>query len=262
MTKHQELRVATYLSPLLYKTYDYITRYLGERLGLVATLHTGETLEEVIAGKHDIAFLCGLLYVRLKSEPSPAVELLAAPVLRGERYQDRAIYFSDIVVRQESPYVTFTDLYGSNWAYNEFSSHSGYNLVRYNLYQRGLDPSFFRSALATGSHLQSLKAVHDGHADVTAIDSHVLDVLRLQQPEYVAQFRTIDAFGPSGVPPLIISTRMEPQLRQEIRAAILSMHQDPEVAQHLQAGRIERFLPVTDSAYDDIRHMFALVASK
>ncbi|GHO62158.1 hypothetical protein KSC_010500 [Ktedonobacter sp. SOSP1-52] len=258
MTDHQELRVATYLSPLLYETYAYITRYLGERLGLVAMLRTGETLEELITGEHNIAFLCGLLYVRLRDEPSSEVELLTAPTLHGERYQGRTIYFSDIVVRQESPYTTFTDLYGSNWAYNEFSSHSGYNLVRYNLYQRGLDPSFFRSALATGSHLQSLQAVHDGRADVTAIDSHVLDVLRLQRPDYVAQFRIIDAFGPSGVPPLVISTRLEPQLRQEIRAALLSMHLDPEAAQHLQAGRIERFIPVADCAYDDIRHMSAI----
>ena len=32
---------------------------------------------------------CGLPYVKLARQPSPPVELLAAPVLQGERYQGR-----------------------------------------------------------------------------------------------------------------------------------------------------------------------------
>ncbi|GHO49441.1 PhnD/SsuA/transferrin family substrate-binding protein [Ktedonospora formicarum] len=250
------LRAATYLSPLLYDTYASIARYLEKHLGLTTTLAVGETLDEVT--NYDLAFLCGLLYVRLKAEPSSEIELLVAPVLTNERYKRKAVYFSDVVVRDESPYTSLEDLYGTVWAYNETSSYSGYSFVRYNLFERGISPDFFRCALATGSHLQSLSAVSEGRADVTMVDSHVLDVLRLRQPEYVANLRVIDAFGPASIPPLIISTRLAPELRQRVRDTLLTMHLDPLAAQALRAGCIERFVAVDDGSYDDIRRTFSL----
>ena len=58
------------------------------------------------------------------------MELLAVPVPADPRYQGRAIYFSDVIVRTESPFKTFAELRGKVWAYNERRSHSGYNVVR------------------------------------------------------------------------------------------------------------------------------------
>jgi len=61
----------------------------------------------------------------------PPVELLAAPVLEGERYRDQPIYFSDVIVARRNPARSFADLRGASWSYNDPDSHSGYGVVLY-----------------------------------------------------------------------------------------------------------------------------------
>lgn len=253
------LRLTTLLSPALYETYEYIARYLGERLGLSTSLHTGQEMAEFARGEAEIGFLCGLLYVHLSKDSSCPIELLAAPVLLGERYQDAPCYFSDVIVRRASSYTSFEDLRGCVWAYNEPASHSGYNLVAYSLLQRGFGPDYFRRTVATGAHLQSLRAVLDGHADAAALDSHLLDVILQQQPELHASLRVLDMLGPSPIPPLVIAKNLNPDLKQRIRETLLTMHRDPQAAHALARGQIKRFVSINNEDYDPIRTMFARV---
>jgi phosphonate transport system substrate-binding protein len=70
-------------------------------------------------GKIHILWLCGLPYVHKADVDESGLELLAVPVPRGERYLDRPVYFSDIVVRRDRPFRSFFDLRGASWAYNE-----------------------------------------------------------------------------------------------------------------------------------------------
>ena len=250
------VRLTTLLSPALYTTYEYIARYLGERLDLATSLHVGHELTEFARGEAEIGFLCGLLYVHLRRTSSCPVELLAAPVLLGTRYQDAPRYFSDVVVRRESSHASFDDLRGCCWAYNERASHSGYNLVYYSLLRRGLTLDYFHQTIKTGSHLQSLRAVLNGEADATALDSHLLDVLLQQQPELSNSLRVVATLGPSPMPPLVIAHSLHPDLKQRIRSTLLTMHRDPLAARELSKGQIKRFTSVSDEDYDPIRRMF------
>jgi len=47
------------------------------------------------------------------------VELLVASALQGQRYQNRPIYYLDVIVQSESPYTCFDDLQGCTWAYKD-----------------------------------------------------------------------------------------------------------------------------------------------
>lgn len=67
-----------------------------------------DPLALVDASQLEAAFLCGLAYTQRDQH----LELLAAPVLLEERYRGQAIYFSDIIVRADSPYHSFQDLRG------------------------------------------------------------------------------------------------------------------------------------------------------
>lgn len=255
------LRLVTLLSPALYETYAYIAHYLEKHLGISTSLHTGYELAEFARGEAEVGFLCGLLYVHMKQDAACPVELLVAPVLHGERYLDAPCYFSDVIVRREGAYTSFEDLRGCAWAYNERISHSGYNLVCYNLLQRSLELDYFGRMVETGSHLQSLRAVLDGQADAAALDSHLLDVLLQQQPELQDRLRIVETFGPSPIPPLVIARSLEPALKQRIRSTLLTMHRDPQAARELARGQIKRFARVCDSDYDPLRTMFAQVRS-
>src|SRR5262245_52776583 len=105
---------ATYLAPKLRPVCEFISRYVGDRLGCSTELIVGDSYARI--GDVDVAFLCGLPYVRLAAQPEPRLELLAAPVLRGARYGGRPVYFSDVIVRRESRFRSFADLRGARWA--------------------------------------------------------------------------------------------------------------------------------------------------
>ena len=253
------LHFATFLSPNLSGTYEYIARHVGEKLGYRVLLSVGQSFAEFAEGQADVGFVCGLVYVRMARYVDCPIELLAAPVLRGKRYAGKPIYFSDVIVRKESPYISFDDLSGCVWAYNELTSHSGWNLVYYSLLQQGRTPGYFGRTIKSASHLKSLQMVLDGEADATAIDSHVLDVLLQQHPRLDAKLRVIETLGPSAIPPVVVAKRLDESLKYRIQAALLQMHNNRSASDELQRGLIERFVPVTDEHYAGILEMQGLV---
>lgn len=256
------MRFANFLSPLLQDTYEHIANYIGTRMGCPTTLHVGQELEEFADGRADVGFLCGLQYVRMTKRPACSVELLAAPILQGERYAGRPVYFSDVVVRKDSPYVSFDELSACTWAYNERVSHSGCNVVCYSLLQRDKAIPYFAQTLKSGSHLRSLDMILDGQADATAIDSHVFDVFQHSNPRMAEGLRVIDMLGPSTIPPVVVAKRLDPELKQQLQAALVTMHQDAQAARKLRTGLIERFVPIADERYQDIDAMLTMVEAQ
>lgn len=251
----QTIRFATYLAPNIYDTYAYIARYVGEKTGQPTTLSVGQSFDQIADGQVDVAFMCGLPYATMAESFACPFELLVAPVLYGERYQHKPIYFSDVIVRKASPYTSFDDLRGCSWAYNQKESHSGWNVVVYSLLERGKTPDFFGQLIASGSHQRSIALLLAGQADATAIDSQVSDVFLAQNLTAAAALRTIDMLGPSSVPPVVIAKTVDQSLKRNIQAALLTMHEDPQAARALRCGAIERFVQVCDEDYQDIREM-------
>jgi phosphonate transport system substrate-binding protein len=246
------IRFGTFLSPLLYETYAHIARYVGERVGCQTTLRVGRSFEELAVGQVDVAFICGLPYVRMANQDACSVELLAAPVLQGDRYQHKPVYFSDVIAR-------FDDVGGCVWAYNERASHSGCNLVCYSLLEQGKSPDYFGKTVKSGSHLKSLEMVLEGEADASAIDSHLSDLLQARDKGLAGRLRVVDVLGPSSIPPVVVSKRVNNELKLRMREALLTMHLDECGASGLREGLIERFVAVRDEDYGDIRRMLGRV---
>jgi phosphonate transport system substrate-binding protein len=253
------IRFATFLAPHLYCTYEHIVHYVGERVGYPTELTVGQSIRDFAAGKVDAGFLCGLPYVRLADSPTSPVEPLVAPVLLGERYGQKPVYFSDVIVRSDSQFSSFDDLRGCTWAYNQRTSHSGYNLVCASLLERGKTLHYFGRMVESGSHQRSLELVLEGHADAAAIDSHVLDVALLQNKDLAPRLRVVAVLGPSSIPPVVVAKGLDNELKCRMREALLTMNEDADGARRLHEGRIDYFVAVKDSDYDDIRRIFARV---
>ena len=197
--------------------------------------------------------------MRLAGRAEPPVEPLAAPVLQGDRYGGRPVYFSDVIVGRDSPFRSFADLRGGSWAYNDADSHSGYNITRYHLVRLRETGGFFGRVVEAGWHQRSIRLVATGEVDASAIDSQVLAVELRDHPELAARLRVIATFGPSTIQPVVAARRLPARLRAAIRAALLAMGDDPAARGPLAHGFIARFAPVDDASYDDIRAMLAAV---
>jgi phosphonate transport system substrate-binding protein len=101
--------------------------------------------------------------------------------------------------------------------------------------------------------------VADREIDASAIDSHVLAVELREHPELAARLRIVDALGPSTIQPVVAAGRLPPELRSDVRDALLAMGTDPEAREILDYAFVERFAPMGDADYDDIRMMLDAV---
>jgi phosphonate transport system substrate-binding protein len=254
----RSLRMATFLAPNVVPVYQFIANYVGEKLNSQVELIVGSSFDQFERGEADFGFICGLPYVQLAARKPAPVELVAAPVLQGERFQGRPVYFSDVIVRSESPYRSFEDLRGCSWSFNDRDSQSGYGITRYWLASIGENQSFFGQVVEAGFHQESIRLVCEGKVDASAIDCQVLAVELRERPELTSQLRLLDALGPSSIQPVIAASHLPRKLKAELREIFLGMGEDPAARDHLAYGYVERFASVEDSNYDDIREMQAV----
>ncbi|MGD2058831.1 MAG: PhnD/SsuA/transferrin family substrate-binding protein, partial [Anaerolineales bacterium] len=150
---------------------------------------------------------------------------------------------------------TFADLRGARWAYNEPRSHSGYNVLKAHLFDLGELDGFFASAQMAGSHETALEMIMQGSVDGAVIDTTVYETVLRHQPELGSQLRVVDSLGPSPMPPWIVTSEVESNLRSDIRRILTEMHEDPEGKRILQRHAALRYAAVTDADYDPIREM-------
>lgn len=260
MSSAKPLRIASCMAPIADDFVRALAAYIDKRLGIgtevvddVSWQKREQWLDE---GDVQLGWLCGLPYVwKADGGEHGALTLLAAPVFRGERYEDRAVYYSDVVVRSDSPFTSFSMLRGSMWAYNESRSHSGHLITRYQLAQRGLTGDFFGQVVAAGSHEAALAMILAGQIDASAIDSSVLGLVLEAQPDVGGQIRVLESWGPSPAPPWLVHRSLPVSMQEDLQQLFLHMHLDAEGRAALERGHVRRFSAVTDEDYDPIRHM-------
>ena len=250
---------ANFLAPTMTSVYAAVAARVGRVLGMRAELIEGRDFDQLRDGSVDLAFICGLPYVRLCAERPGMLHPLAAPILDEERCQDRPVYFSDVIVRADTAASCFDDLRGRNWAHSDPDSFSGCLLVRYHLLQLGETEAFFGSVTFSGRHQESIRRVVRGEVDASAIDSQVLGVACLRDPDLARQFRVIAVLGPSTIPPVIATGTVPQEIQALAGDAICALGGDAASRDALGRGLIRRFTPIEDRAYDDIREKMAAV---
>jgi phosphonate transport system substrate-binding protein len=250
---NRELVFATYLAPCIQPVYEFVATRIGEKLHRPTRLIVGESFDQVRQAEVDFAFLCGLPYVRLKRENPAAVEPIAAPIVQGERYEERPVYFSDVIVPARSPAAAFVDLRGRSWAYNEPDSHSGYLITLATLAEMAETTAFFGRWEMTGFHQESIRRVAAAQVEGSAVDSHVLGVEMRDHPEIAERIRVIGTLGPSTIQPLVATAAVPARLRQEVTDIVAGLGSIEHERRSLAAGMVERFVAVDDSDYADIR---------
>ena len=250
-----DIRFGTFLAPDMLPVYQAISDAVGHRLGLTTELVVETDYENCLNDVNDICFVCSLPYVMFEREGASPAEPVAAPVLVGARYNDKPIYFSDVIVHRDTDAASFLDLRGRSWAYNEPMSQSGYGITRYHLVSVGETNGFFSDVVQSGFHETSIRMVADGDIDASAIDSQVLAVEMRDHPELAEQIKVIDALGPSTIQPVAVSKRFDNDFHMAIRDVLVGFADAPDGREILDRGLVEKWVPVGPSDYDDIRAM-------
>jgi phosphonate transport system substrate-binding protein len=256
-TRPDRLRFGTYLASneTTLGLYELVTEEVGRRLRLPTELVVESSYESCEKDENEVCFVCSLPYVIFERRGLDLAVPVAAPVLEGDRYGGRPIYFSDVIVHRDSPFRRFLDLRERSWAYNEPLSHSGYGITRYHLVTLGETNGFFGQVVEAGFHREAIRMVARGEVDGSAIDSQVLAIELRDHPDLAEQVRVVEALGPSTIQPVAVSRRVPPDMREAIRQVLVTMAEDPARRQRLTLALVHRFAPVDAGSYDDIRMM-------
>jgi phosphonate transport system substrate-binding protein len=242
---NQTLIFTSFLAPTRYKMCLYMTEHVERVLGVPTFLLNGESFEDFRTADADAGLLSPLSYMQLSNEPSSPIALIAAPVLQGADELDMPPGLVDIVVRRESSLHSQSDLANCTWAY-----YAGATRVEDPLAcaQDMLSVSFHKT-IETTSPAQALRMVLDGRADATAIDTHLLALVRRNSPYMDEQLRTLNTCCHTPGPLVVVAHHVHPLLKRQIQAALVNMHTHPLVSQQLHERHIERFVAITDDDY-------------
>lgn len=248
------LAVAAVISPQgTAASYENLAAYLGAKLRRPVQLVQRRTYAEINdlikRGEVDVAFVCSSAYVIGQREFG--MSLLAAPQVKGE-----TVYHSWLIVPAGSPAASMADLRGKTFAFTDPWSHSGRMYPTAQLKKLGETPaSFFGKTFYTYSHDDAIRAVVSGLAEATAVDSLVYQFLVAREPMVARQTKVIHRSPPFGIPPVVTSPHLRPQVRALLQKLFLSMADDPAGSQALRRLDIERFVLVEDAAYASVREL-------
>jgi ABC-type phosphate/phosphonate transport system substrate-binding protein len=191
---------------------------------------------------------CGydVLYDSVDDIVPVATPCYGAEGCEGPRYR------SIVVVRTAAPFRALADLRGGRVAINEAASHSGTNALRSVVAPLARDGAFFGEVLETGSHSDSLAAVHAGAVDVACIDTIVLALLRRCRPAAVRGLRPVVCTATALAPPYVTSVRTPLPVRWLLQQALRRAMDDPALAACRRLLLLDDFVFLPASSYAEL----------
>lgn len=238
--------------------YRQLLDYIGEKLDGHVDLVDRESYAEINSlirlSEVDAAFVCGGPYVNGRKEFG--MELLVAPQAYGD-----TVYYSYIIVAKDSPIDSLEELRGKSFAFTDPLSNTGKLVPTYMLARMNESPdAFFRRYIFTMSHDKSIKAVAQGVVDGAAVDSLIWEYANRTNPVFTSKTRVIKKSPPYGIPPVVVSPRLDRETKERLRQILLNAHGDEKGRTILKGMMMDRFVTIDDRAYDSIREMEAWVA--
>jgi ABC-type phosphate/phosphonate transport system substrate-binding protein len=187
---------------------------------------------------------CGNPYVRTYRDRLRLVATLryAAPGCDGPHYS------SVLVVRADAPGDGLADFCGAVCAVNSWDSLSGWVALAAAL----PEPQFFRAALVTGAHADSVAAVAAGEADIAAIDCVTYALLQRHRPAATAGLRVIGRTALAPSLPLVTRRDVDDGTVEALQSALRGALADPALAEARAALLIEGIEILGEADYDAI----------
>ena len=207
-----------------------------------------------------LAMMCGLPFAQREQRPT----LIAAPVPSPARYGGKPVYFTDIVVRADSPYQTLEDTFGGVIGYTLLGSMSGGVALRRHLeiFRNPQRLRLYRKT--TGGFVSArnvIEALVAGTIDAGPLDSYYHDLLKRNDPAFAAQVRLVASTPAMPIPPLVATAELSDTELSRLRAALLAVSSAPEPAPLLERLQLRGFALAVPASYEVLADMASRIAT-
>ena len=194
------------------------------------------------------ALMCGYpIALRL----APVVPI-AAPIPRAGFASGRAVYRTDLIVREEAPYRTLEDTFGGRAGWTVEHSHSGFNALRHHLlaYRTPQRPTLYREMvgnLVTARNV--LDSVRAGRIDVGPLDAYWHLLIARHAPELTSGVRVLTSTEVAPMPAFVAAAGAPPDLISRLRGAFLAARGQNWFGPLGEVLLLEGFAEVSEESY-------------
>ena len=218
-----------------YQLYGDLAEALGQKIGrpvhLILRRAFSEVNDLVRSRQAEVAQLCSRGF--LQGHADFGLTALAVPVVN--RRKSRPSY---VIVSAESEIGTPAELAGKTFAFADpLCAPEAFPAGR-----GGQRPeAFFRRKLLITSHDRAIRAVAEGLVDGALVDGLVYARLALTDPGQVAKTKVIGETAPYMNPPVAVHPGLDPTVREKLRRALLTLHEEQTGRAVLTRLGIDRF---------------------
>lgn len=240
-------------------TVEPLEEYLSEELGRPVTgevISSYAGLVEAMANDQaDLAFLPAFAFVQ--AEEQMEIDVLAKAIHDGSDS-----YVAQYVVRADSEIENVSELVNQEqlvWAFQDFSSTSGYLFPAQQLLDLGvddLDDHF--SMIESGAHDSALLQVLDGDADFATTFEDARVRLEGDIPTIFDELRVIGTTD--DIPNATLSVRegLPEDIKQQIKESFLAINENEEMLTVMEeVYNWEGFAEASPEDYDIVREVYA-----
>jgi ABC-type phosphate/phosphonate transport system substrate-binding protein len=165
--------------------------------------------------------MCGYP-IALKLAP---VVPIAAPIPRAPWAEGRAVYRTDLIVREDAPYRMLEDTFGGRAGWTVTHSHSGFNALRHHLlpYRTPQRPALYREMvgnLVTARNV--LDSVRAGRIDVGPLDAYWHLLIARHAPELTCGVRVLTSTEVAPTPAFVAAAGAPEDMITRLRGAFLA----------------------------------------
>lgn len=158
-------------------------------------------------------------------------------------------YRSVVIVRASEATNTVKNLRGRRAAFNEHQSYSGNTALFSAIPEKLRGPDFFSSTVPTGSHLESMRAVVNGEADVAAIDEVSFLLITDKYPDLEQRLARIHETENVQAPPYVTALKREPHEINAISDALIGVSRTEAAKDALKSMRVRAIIDATNECY-------------
>jgi ABC-type phosphate/phosphonate transport system substrate-binding protein len=150
------------------------------------------------------------------------VQPIAAPIPRVQWAAGRAVYRTDLIVREDAPYRQLEDTFGGRAGWTVAHSHSGFNALRHHLlaYRSPQRPALYREMvgnLVTARNV--LDAVRERRIDVGPLDAYWHMLIARHAPQLCEGVRVLSSTALAPMPAFVAAADVPAAVVARLRAA-------------------------------------------
>ncbi|HEV2685534.1 MAG TPA: PhnD/SsuA/transferrin family substrate-binding protein [Actinomycetota bacterium] len=199
------------------------------------------------------AAMCGYPLATWSDDSRPVP--IAAPAPSPEPFAGRAVYWTDIVVRTDSPFERDDDLAGSRFGWTAEDSQSGYQAPRRHFAARALARGgrFFASTVGPlVTPRRVVEAIVEGSIDAGPLDAYWHTLLRLHEPETAFALRVIARTEDTPIPCFVAATATPEPVRERLTQAFVDSADEAALSEVLADLALARFVRTDIGAYESL----------